>query len=106
MSGRGGRAMCAALWTQSLRNGLPATAAVTPAARAAPPDPSDASLAATRPPKPAARALAYASCASPFGPVHLAASADGICAVSLYETEAAFRARLAPAAWDLQQGGP
>jgi len=38
--------------------------------------------------------------------VHLAASADGICAVSLYETEAAFRARLAPAAWDLPEAGP
>jgi methylated-DNA-[protein]-cysteine S-methyltransferase len=47
------------------------------------------------------RALAYASCASPFGTVHLAGSAEGICAVSLYETEADFRARLAPADWNL-----
>jgi methylated-DNA-[protein]-cysteine S-methyltransferase len=45
-------------------------------------------------------ALGYARCESPFGTVHLAASAAGVCAVSLYEDAAVFRARLAPEGWD------
>jgi methylated-DNA-[protein]-cysteine S-methyltransferase len=100
-------AMCAALWTQGLRNGLPATLPVAEAeagtARAAA---SGAANVATSRRKAARPALAYASFASPFGIVHLAASADGVRAVSLYETEAAFRARLAPASWDLADAGP
>ncbi len=77
--------MCAALWTRKLSEGLPGIATERVAAGEA-------------------RSLAYASCPSPFGTVHLAASAQGICAVSLYESEARFRSRLAPARWDLADG--
>lgn len=89
--------MCAALWTQKLRAGLPGTAA---AAHAAAPAPLHVLAEARATSARGQRALAYASCPSPFGTVHLAAAADGVCAVSLFETEAAFRARLGPACWE------
>jgi methylated-DNA-[protein]-cysteine S-methyltransferase len=67
------------------------------AARRAPAEPLAHARAARRAP---AQPMAYACAESPFGPAHVAATADGVCAVSLYEDEAAFRARLAPPSWD------
>src|SRR4051812_34124875 len=105
MSGRGGATMCAALWTQGIREGLPATDTVAESESSTGRLSSVALSSVARGRRqPARRALAYACCASPFGTVHLAGSADGLCAVSLYETEAAFRGRLAPASWDLPAG--
>jgi methylated-DNA-[protein]-cysteine S-methyltransferase len=95
--------MSAALWTQGLREGLPGVAADEPATtsrgdmRRVAPAEAGRNGARAR----GRRELAYGCCDSPFGPVHLAASAEGIRAVSMYETEAEFRARLAPASWDL-----
>lgn len=94
--------MCAALWTQKLRVGLPGgsagdggrgweRASSTPVRVAAA---TEEAAAGSGP------SLAYGACASPFGVVHLAASAAGIRAVSLYEDEARFRARVGPASWD------
>ena len=97
--------MCAALWTQKLHDGLPSGRATEapPQARQSAADGAGRHVApAIRPAVARGRqAVAYASCESPFGTVHLAASAAGIRAVSLYETEASFRARLAPPSWDL-----
>jgi methylated-DNA-[protein]-cysteine S-methyltransferase len=97
--------MCAALWTRNLREGLPGDRV---AAEPAPEQTARSEMNGRSPESPrgapptdARRALAYGSCPSPFGTIHLAASADGICAVSLYETEAAFGARLAPVSWGL-----
>jgi methylated-DNA-[protein]-cysteine S-methyltransferase len=97
--------MCAALWTQKLRQGLPGDTTADGAGDAGLPGGQRAGgLARARDGAAAAgggRGLAYGACPSPFGLVHLAASADGVCGVSLYESEASFRARLAPARWDL-----
>src|SRR5437763_340398 len=69
--------MCAALWTRQLENGLPGG--------------STTSL-PTSPPRPASL-VSYACYASPVGPVHLAATGAGICAVGICEAESSFRAR-------------
>jgi methylated-DNA-[protein]-cysteine S-methyltransferase len=98
--------MCAALWTQKLREGLPGGTAADDPARAGPePRARTGSLPRSGANAPARRgreALAYGSCPSPFGTAHLAASAEGVCAVSLCEAEHAFRARLGPVSWDLR----
>jgi methylated-DNA-[protein]-cysteine S-methyltransferase len=102
--------MCAALWTQKLRDGLPANSTPRNAASEAPqrgPRPDDTAVTSHEPAAPATeRALAYKACESSFGVIHLAASADGICGVSLYETEQSFRARLGAARWDLPGAEP
>ncbi|HEY7062404.1 MAG TPA: methylated-DNA--[protein]-cysteine S-methyltransferase [Chloroflexota bacterium] len=95
--------MCAALWTQKLREGLPGSVAAAPSAGGTAPRALADGRAA---PAPSGGALAYSSCASPFGTVRLAATVDGICAVSLYETEAAFRGRLAAARGDALDAAP
>ena len=108
--------MCAALWTARLQRGLPG-------GRPRPEEitlgliPESGALGATaeerassegrgrgRAGRVARRALGYARCESPFGTVHLAASAAGVCAVSLHEDAGAFGARLTPEAWDSTVG--
>jgi methylated-DNA-[protein]-cysteine S-methyltransferase len=53
-------------------------------------------------PQPGAQGMVwYTRWDAPIGPVWLAATAQGICAVGIGESEAAFRARLACAGWAL-----
>ena len=73
--------MCAALWTRHLERGLPGGTPSRP----------DGGPVATGDP---VDAVWYLTCASPFGPLHLAATAVGVCAVGLVEAEARFRRRL------------
>ena len=104
--------MCAALWTTRLRQGLPGGqprpeeewVADALGVDVSGDTGADGGAAVVRPRGLARRLspepMAYARCDSPFGAVHVAATADGVCAVSLYEDEAHFRARLAPPRWD------
>ena len=105
--------MCAALWTARLRRGLPGGQPrpdeITPGlvtdggalGVAVEPASGGGQARGGRAPRPA---LSYGCCESPFGTVHLAASAAGVCAVSLHEDAGAFRARLAPDGWDSAVG--
>ena len=74
--------MCAALWTRNLQHGLPSG----PARQSTP---SDAT----------SRLVAYAAVSWRHGVVQVAATRDGVCAVSLYDDESAFRARVAGPGW-------
>jgi methylated-DNA-[protein]-cysteine S-methyltransferase len=101
--------MCAALWATGIKRGLPggrprpewvqAESLLNGDASGSAPGKAGGGQRRGRAARTGYGALAYARCESPFGPVHLAASDAGVCAVSLYEDEAAFRARLAPTAW-------
>ena len=96
--------MCAALWTQNLREGLPSGPAAERGAEGGVPagwlDNEVADAGGTAPPF-SACSLAYGTFNSRFGVVHLAASSSGIRGLSLYETGGSFRARLGPARWEL-----
>jgi methylated-DNA-[protein]-cysteine S-methyltransferase len=69
--------MCAALWTRQLQHGLPGGSATS----------------APAPPTRHESAVSYARYSSPVGPVHLAATSAGVCAVGVCEAESSFRAR-------------